>query len=186
MTQRGSTLAVPLTMIPRQSNANTTKSALLGGALLLAVAAQGCARPIPPKDTRAEDEATIRAYSAAASEAAHAKDVDKDISFYADDAFAFTNYEKTATTKEEMRAETVAVFLYPGTIRWKTSRIEVARSGDLAYERGRYTYTTPEKDGTTKIQTGNYLLVWRKPPGGGWKIAVDTDAGDPPPALPTK
>lgn len=171
-------------MPPRKNITSTTNASWLAAALLIALAAQGCARSAAPKDTRAEDEATIRAYSQAASEAAHAKDVDKNLSFYADDAFAFSDYDKTTTTKEEMRAENAAEFLDPGTIRWKTSRIEVARSGDLAYERGRYTYTTPEKDGTTKIQTGNYLLVWRKPPGGDWKIAVDTDAGDPPPAPP--
>jgi uncharacterized protein (TIGR02246 family) len=144
---------------------------------------EGCGSGAP-KDTRAQDEATIRAYSAAASQAAHAKDVDKVASFYADDALAFSNYSAT-TTKEEMRADTRKSFLDPGTISWKTSVIEVARSGDLAYEHGRYTFTTPEKDGNLKTQTGNYLLVWRKPPGGDWKIAVDTDTADPPLAPPT-
>jgi uncharacterized protein (TIGR02246 family) len=144
---------------------------------------EGCGSGAP-KDTRAQDEATIRAYSAAASQAAHAKDVDQVASFYADDALAFSNYSAT-TTKEEMRADTRKSFLDPGTISWKTSVIEVARSGDLAYEHGRYTFTTPEKDGNLKTQTGNYLLVWRKPPGGDWKIAVDTDTADPPLAPPT-
>jgi len=149
-----------------------------------AVLVEGCGTGAP-KDTRAQDEATIRAYSAAASEAAHAKDADKVASFYADDALAFSNYSATTTTKEAMRADTRKSFLDPGTISWKTSVIEVARSGDLAYEHGRYTFTTPEKGGKSKIQTGNYLLVWRKPPGGDWKIAVDTDTEDPPPAPPT-
>ena len=145
---------------------------------------EGCGSGAP-NDTRAQDEATIRAYSAAASQAAHAKDVDKVASFYADDALAFSNYSATTTTKEEMRADTRKSFLDPGSLSWKTSVIEVARSGDLAYEHGRYTFTTPEKDGNLKTQTGNYLLVWRKPPGGDWKIAVDTDTADPPLAPPT-
>src|SRR5580692_4723838 len=102
---------------------------------------EGCGS-VAPKDTRAQDEATIRAYSAAASQAAHAKDVDKVASFYADDALAFSNYSATTTTKEEMRADTRKSFSDPGTISWKTSVIEVARSGDLAYEHGRYTFTT--------------------------------------------
>lgn len=154
--------------------------------VLAAVAAflvEGCGSGAP-KDTRAEDEATIRAYSAAASLAAHAKDVDKVASFYADDAIAFSDNGATTTTKEAMRADMQKGFSEPGTISWKTSVIGVARSGDLAYEHGRYTYTTPEKDGKNKTQTGNYLLVWRKPPGGDWRIAVDTDTADPPPAPP--
>ncbi len=146
---------------------------------------EGCGSGVP-KDTRAEDEATIRAYSAIASEAARTKDVDKVASFYADDALSFSNYSATTTTtKEAMRVDLRKSFSDPGTISWKTSAIEVVRSGDLAYEHGRYTYTTTEKDGKSKTQSGNYLLVWRKPPGGDWKIAVDTDTEDPPLAPPT-
>ncbi len=172
--------------MPKRRNITiVTNAAFLAAALILSLAAEGCAQSTAPKDTRAQDEATIRAYSQAASEAAHAKDIDKEISFYADDALAFSNYSATTTTKEAMRADMRNEFSDPGTIRWKTSTIEVARSGDLAYEHGRYTYTTPEKDGKTKIQTGNYLLVWRKPPGGDWKIAVDTDSEDPPAAPPS-
>ncbi|MGA8036307.1 MAG: nuclear transport factor 2 family protein [Candidatus Acidiferrales bacterium] len=170
--------------MPLRKNTTITTNAAILAAVLLAFGAQGCAQPAAPKDTRAGDEATIRAYSAAASEAAHAKDVDKEISFYADDALGFSNYSPTTTTKEAMRADMQSSFPAPGTIRWKTSVVEVARSGDLAYEHGRYTYTTPEKDGKNKTQTGNYLLVWRKRPGGDWKIAVDTDTADPPPAPP--
>lgn len=138
-----------------------------------------------PKDTRAEDEATTRAYSAAASQAAHAKDVDKEAASYADDALAFSNYSATTTTKEAMRADMQKGFSQPGTISWKTSVVDVARSGDLAYEHGRYAYVATEKDGKSKTQTGNYLLVWRKRPGRDWKIAVDTDTADPPPTPPT-
>jgi uncharacterized protein (TIGR02246 family) len=152
-------------------------------AVLATFLVEGCGSGAP-KDTRAEDEATIRAYSATASEAARTKDVDKVASFYADDALAFSNYSAT-TTKEAMRADLRKSFSDPGTISWKISAIEVARSGDLAYEHGRYTYTTTEKDGKSKTQTGNYLLVSRKPPGGDWKIAVDTDTEDPPLAPPT-
>jgi len=186
MAKRVSTLAAPLTMLPRKNNASITKSALLAGALLLTVAAQGCARPAAPKDTRAEDEATIRAYSQAYSDASHAKNVDKGMSFYADDAFGFGTGSETTTTKDATRASMQKAFSMPGTISWKTSTVVVARSGDLAYENGRYTYTTPEADGKIKTQMGNYLLVWTKPPGGDWKISVDTDAEDPPPSPPAK
>jgi ketosteroid isomerase-like protein len=186
MAKRVSTLAVPLTMLPRKSNTTFTNSVLLAAALLLTVAAQGCARPAPPEDTRAENEATIRAYSQAYSDASHAKNVDKGMSFYADDALGFGTGSETTTTKDATRASMQKAFAMPGTISWKTSTVVVARSGDLAYEHGRYTNTTPEKDGKVKTQVGNYLLVWTKPPGGDWKISVDTDAEDPPSAPPTK
>ena len=186
MANRDSTLAFPLSVLPRKSITTIAQSALFAAALLVIVAAQGCARLESPKDTRAEDEATIRAYSQAYSEASRTKNLDKGISFYADDALSFSNYSATTTTKEAMRADMQKDFSMPGTISWKTSTVVVARSGDLAYEHGRYTYTTPEADGKNKTQTGNYLLVWTKPPGGDWKIAVDTDTEDPPPAPPAK
>jgi ketosteroid isomerase-like protein len=186
MAKRDSTLAVLRTLLPRKSIPTITKSALLAVALLPIVGAQGCGRPDSPKDTRAEDESTIRAYSQAYSEASRTKNLDKGISFYADDALSFSNYSVTTTTKEATRAEMQKGFSMPGTISWKTSTVVVARSGDLAYEHGRYTYTTPESGGKIKTQLGNYLLVWTKPPGGEWKISVDTDAEEPPPAPPAK
>jgi uncharacterized protein (TIGR02246 family) len=168
-------------MQPRKNTTATTKSTLLAAALLIAVAAQGCAHPAAPKDTRAEDEATIRAYSQALNEAVRAKNADKAASFYAEDAFNFGYGDPTTTTKEATRADMQNSFSVPGwTIRWSTAAVVVSRSGDLAYEHGRYTLTTTAKDAKPETKTGNYLLVWEKSPGGDWKIAVDTDAEDPP------
>lgn len=164
-----------------------TKSALLAAALLVTVAAQGCARPVAPKDTRAEDEATIRAYSHALNEAVRAKNADKASSFYADETFGFGYGSATTTTKEATRADMQQGFAYPGwTISWTTDTVVVARSGDLAYERGHNILTVTGKDGKPEIKKGNYVLVWQKWPGGDWKIVVDTDAEEPPPAPPAK
>jgi uncharacterized protein (TIGR02246 family) len=174
-------------MPPQKSIAGITNAAFLAAALLLAAAAQGCAHPAASKDTRAEDEATIRAYSQALNEAVRAKDPDRAAAFYAEDAFSFGYGSATATTREATRADMQSDFSNPGwTITWKTSDIVVARSGDLAYEHGRYIYTFTQKDGKPATKTGNYLLVWKKSQGSDWKIAVDTDAEDPPPGPPAK
>jgi ketosteroid isomerase-like protein len=82
-------------------------------AAIAAFLVEGCGSGAP-KDTRAEDEATIRAYSVTAREAARTKDVDKVTSFYADDALAFSNYSATTTTKEAMRADLRNAFSAPG------------------------------------------------------------------------
>lgn len=174
-------------MLPRKNIIATTNTAFLALALLFTVAVQGCRPAAAPNDTRAADEATIRAYSQALNEAVRAKNLDKAISFYADDALSFGGGGPTMTTKEATRADMENGFSVPGwSIRWKTDTVVVSRSGDLAYEHGRYTYSAPEKDGKPETKTGNYLLVWKKPTGGDWKIAVDTDSEDPPLAPPTK
>jgi uncharacterized protein (TIGR02246 family) len=174
-------------MPPRKNIAAITNAALLAAALMLAAAVQGCAQPAALKDTRAEDEAAIRAYSQAMNDAVRAKDADKTASFYADDAFAFGGGDPTTTSRAAARAGMDRDFSDKGwTIDWKTDAVVVARSGDLAYERGHYTLTFADKAGKPATKTGNYLLVWKKPPGGDWKVAVDTDSEDPPPAPPAK
>ena len=55
------------------------------------------------QQARAADEAAIRAASAAWSQAATAKDLDKSISFYADDAVQFPNKAPAAKGKENIR-----------------------------------------------------------------------------------
>jgi len=167
------------------SNARSRRTLFL--ALIAALAASSCRRSEIPKDTRAEDEAVIRAYSQAYNDAVRAKDLEKSLSFYAADALSFGDQDPTTTSKEAMRPSMQAGYAVPGwTINWKTDKVVVARSGDLAYEHGRYTYTETDKNGKPATRTGNYLLVWKKAPGGDWKIAVDTDSADPPPAPPTK
>ncbi len=154
-------------------------------AAITAFLVEGCGSGAP-KDTRAEDEATIRAYSATASEAARTKDVDKVTSFYADDALAFSNYSATTTTKEAMQADLRNAFSAPGTLSWKTSTIEVARSGDLAYEHGRYTYATTEKDGKNKAQEQE-TTCWcgeSSPAAIGRSRSIHPDTAEDPPLAP--
>jgi ketosteroid isomerase-like protein len=171
----------------RIGNSACRKSVLRVAFILGTLALAACNVNPRPTDTRAEDEATIRLYSQAASNAAGAKDFDKLFSFYADDAIAYNNGGPTETTKEAMRADAQNSLADPGTtISWKTAAAVVARSGDLAYERGHYIYTSGGKEGKVKTQTGNYVLVWQKLSGGTWKIVSDMDTADPPIAPPAK
>lgn len=161
-------------------------SLALIGTLVLSLASVACTFTRETKDTRATDEATIRSYSQAASDAARDKNVDKLVSFYADDAIGYNSDGPTLTTPEAIRADAQQGLSVPGsTLTWKTAAVVVARSGDLAYERGRYAYTyvASQKDGGgTRTQTGNYVLVWQKRPGGTWKIVSDMDTADPQPS----
>ena len=59
-----------------------------------------------------------------------------------------------------------------------TSKIEVARSSDIAYETGAYELTTTEAKKQPVISTGKYVLVWKKQDDGKWKIAEDIENAD--------
>jgi uncharacterized protein (TIGR02246 family) len=131
------------------------------------------------QQTRAADEAAIRANSIAWSQAATAKDLDKVISFYADDAVELPNQGPAAKGKENIRKTWGPLISPPGPgLSWKTSTVEVAHSGELAYETGNYNFVTIDKKGKTNDLKGKYVVVWKKQSDGSWKVVVDTDNTD--------
>src|SRR4029077_16934251 len=67
------------------------------------------------------------------SAAAGAKDVDKTVSFYSDDAVVMPPNAPSATTKETIRSAWKEMLTTPGAaVSWKATKVEVAKSGDLA------------------------------------------------------
>src|SRR5271170_7453153 len=131
------------------------------------------------QQARAADEAAIRTASAAWSHAATAKDLDKSISFYADDAVQLPNKAPAAKGKENIRKNWVPLLAVPGPgLSWQTSSVEVARSGDIAYETGTYDFVTTDKKGKSSDEKGKFVVVWKKQTDASWKVAVDTDNTD--------
>ena len=86
-----------------------------------------------PIDTRAADERAIRAADAAGLKAAQAKDVNGAVANYADDASWLPPNAPIAKGKDAIRAGWAALLASPGlAIDWQITKLEVARSGDLA------------------------------------------------------
>ncbi|HJZ51751.1 MAG TPA: SgcJ/EcaC family oxidoreductase [Candidatus Acidoferrales bacterium] len=134
---------------------------------------------VQPADTRASDEAAIRAASAAWSQASTAKDIDKAVSFYGDGAVVMSPKAPAVHGSENIRKGWAEGFATPGPgLSWRTTAVEVARSGDLAYENGTYDFVTTGKDGKTSDEKGKYLVIWKKQADGAWKVAVDMDNTD--------
>jgi uncharacterized protein (TIGR02246 family) len=128
---------------------------------------------------RAADEAAIRAASAAWSQSAAAKDLDKAVSFYADDALVLPEKAPAIRGNENIRKDWAPLLAQPGPgLSWQTSALEVARSGELAYETGAYNFVTTDKKGKPTDYKGKYLVIWKKQSDGSWKVAVDTDNPD--------
>jgi uncharacterized protein (TIGR02246 family) len=140
----------------------------------------GCSQtPTPPADTRKADEAAITAAGVALGQAAEAKDLDKCMAFYVDDPVLFVPGAPAAVGKDAVR-QAFAGFLGAQALKLETSGliIDVAQSGDLAFERGSYTNTITDAKGKTTTATGKLALVWKKQTDGSWKIAADTNASD--------
>ena len=107
---------------------------------------------------------------------AAAKDLDKTVSFYADDAVCLPPNQPAVTSEGGIRSLWKGFFGNLADISWKTTRIEIANSGDIGYLIGTYAMTM--KDGTK--DTGKYCEIWKKEADGKWKVAVDMFSSDLP------
>jgi ketosteroid isomerase-like protein len=127
----------------------------------------------------AADAASIRSEAQAWFKAIDAKDLEKTLSFYAADAQYLSAGRPAAATPEERRKLWMEDFGTPGfSSDEATTQIEVARSGDLAYQRGTYVATMQnEQDQMTK-STGKFVVVWKKQNNGRWKAIIDIDNAD--------
>lgn len=124
--------------------------------------------------SRSSDEMAIRETVAAWSEAAGAKDLNKCISFYTDDASVLPFNAPIATGKDQIRNLWSQLMSNPGYgLHFGPTRIEVARSADLAYEIGTFELTLADQTGKSAASRGKYVVVWKKQANGAWKAAAD-------------
>ena len=163
-------------------------AALFAMNFVAACSSSGTRTPAQPPDTRAADETAIRVAVIEWSKAAQAKDVNKAVSFYADDAMQFVDKGPFVKGKDNIRTGWEQMLALPGPgLTFATTGVEVARSGDMAYEYGTYDFATADKKGKIIDEKGKYVLVWKKQADGSWKVAADIDNRDAAPApLPVK
>jgi len=127
-----------------------------------------------PGETRSADERTIRDLETQWSKAAAEKDLEKMLSFYADDATVLPANAPAATTKDNVRRLWTDLFASPGlALSWRTIRVEVAKSGEMAYATGTYELTANDASGNPTTDHGKYLTVWEKQSDGKWKCGAD-------------
>jgi ketosteroid isomerase-like protein len=150
-------------------------------ALLLLAGLAACHRGSPPPD-KAAIEAETQAIQAAARDwfkAIEAKDLDKTLSFYAPDAEYLSAGRPAVSTAEGRRKFWIEDYASPGFASEETTtRIEVAASGDLAYQSGTYIGSGQDARGTPTKSTGKFVVVWKKQPNGQWKAIIDIDNAD--------
>jgi ketosteroid isomerase-like protein len=165
-------------MLPRKPSFGPRLSLTLT-CIAMTLAATGCNQAAPP-DTRKSDEETIRALDAQWSKTAGAHDLEATVAFYADNAVLLPPDEAAAMDKASIRASWAGTFSALDTISWEVTRIEVARSGDLAYLTGKWKATAKGPKVAAIPSTGKLLEVWEKQPDGKWKCVADTYNNDAP------
>src|SRR6266851_8430620 len=128
--------------------------------------------PAPAVGTKIEQ--ALRDLDAQWSAAAGAKDLEKTVSYYSNDALVLPPNALAATTKDAIRKIWQDLLASPGlVISWKATKVEVARSSDLACLTGTYELTMNDASGKPVNDRGKYVEVWEKQADGKWKCGAD-------------
>jgi uncharacterized protein (TIGR02246 family) len=160
-----------------------TKPLFLSGCVVLFSFTFVCLAPAA--DTKSAIEKALRDLDAQWSAAAGAKDLDKTVSYYSTDAIVMPPNAPSATTKEAIRSAWKEMLTSPGAaLSWKATKVEVAKSGDLACVSGTYEETTTDASGKPVNDHGKYVEVWEKQADGKWKCGADIWNSDLPATAP--
>lgn len=139
-------------------------------------------KPVITEDHSSEAAAIMKADSAW-DRVSEAKSAEGWLNYYADDAIMMPPGEKICKDKASREASIKSMFAIPGvSLRFQSTKAEVAKSGDLGYSAGVYQMSSKDAKGNDYHETGKYNEVWKKQADGKWKCIVDIWNADPQPA----
>jgi uncharacterized protein (TIGR02246 family) len=122
----------------------------------------------------AAEEAAIRTTDANWLAAATAHDLERVLPFWADDATILPPDKPAIVGKEAIRQYVSGAFATPGfSITWRTEKVEVSLSGDLAYSTGTDRVSVTAPDGKSVTEESRGVVIWKKQPDGSWKCILD-------------
>jgi uncharacterized protein (TIGR02246 family) len=98
----------------------------------------------------------------------------KFLTFYADDASVLPFNAPLVTGKNNIRKFLTQLFSKPGcAVTFAPTKIEVAKSGDVAYEIGIAQITLNDPQGHRTTTPAKYVVAWRKNSNHQWKAVAD-------------
>lgn len=134
------------------------------------------------RTSAAGEQETVKAADAALQQAVAAKDLDKIMVHYADDAVLMPAAEPVINGKAAITEEWKHILAIPDLENTsKLARVEVAAANDLAYTMGSYRSRMMGEAGSLVDEPGKWLSIWRRQPDGKWRIIVETYNTDIPP-----
>lgn len=146
-------------------------------ALLLFVFLTGC--DVTKIDTKAEGERLMQ-ISREWSKSAATDDIEKTLSYWADDAVMMSSGQPPLKGKKAIREMVEGTSKIPGfKISWEPLSVSVSKSGDMPYmiEKNQITMNDTLGKPITKFGTG--VTIWRKEGDGTWKNIVEIVNDDP-------
>lgn len=145
----------------------------IGLLMLTAIlAAPGYARAA---DVKADEAALLKRDAEWSAVAYEGKDLEKILSYWADDATVVPSGGPVADGKPAIRAFVQGALAVPGfKIRWKTTKAALSPDGKLGYLLSTTETTVTGPDGTPQTMESRATTVWRKDADGLWRCVLDT------------
>ena len=126
------------------------------------------------------DIAAIMRADSAWDKASEAKSAEGWLSFYFEDAIMMPPGGNSCKDKASRETYIKKMFATPGiSLRFQTTKAEVAQMGDLGYAVGVYQWNSKDVHGKDYHETGKYCETWKKQSDGNWKCIVDIWNADP-------
>lgn len=153
---------------------NVTGIAIAASALVLLSGCDQAPQKAPATDAASVEKA-LREIETKWNTDYNTRNVDAVMGHYADDA-ALANPGAPLAAASESRRSAITQFLSDPNLKisFASDRVQVAKSGDLAYTRGHYTMQgTDPATKQPRTDAGNYLTVWQKQTDGSWKAVED-------------
>jgi ketosteroid isomerase-like protein len=154
---------------------------LLVACVALSALLTSCTKSAP--DTHDADVLALKDTEAAWVKDAATKDVEKWVAHYTDDASVLLPYTPIVSGKVAISGTLKPMLSDPNfAVTFGAVKIDVAKSGDLAYTQGTYSLTLSNpKTNAPVTEQGKYLTVYQKQTDGTWKAVEDTFMADAPP-----
>ena len=125
-------------------------------------------------DLKTEEAAIIKADSIWSALSAEGKDIDKILSYWAEDAVVIPPGQPVVKGKEALRKFVEESFKIPGfSISWKSSEVKLSPDGKLAYLYAENMTTINDSTGNKMSMPGRGYSIWRKETDGSWNCVVD-------------
>ncbi len=131
-------------------------------------------QPQQALDALAADEAAIHKAYAEWVQVTNAKDIQRWVSFAADDAIFFPANHPILTDKDAIQNFYSTLFADPNfTIACKQTGVAVSKAGDLAWSMGTCEVKVSDSRGNPVTDTSKWVKVWKKQPSGSWKCIIN-------------
>lgn len=137
-------------------------------------------------DTHDADVKAIHAIETQWNQDYASKDLDKISSHYAADSLLIIPGEPPTSGQDAIRASLKQMISDPAlSLKFQATKVDVSKSGDLAYTQGTYTLAATDPQTHQVINDhGCYVTTYRKQADGTWKAVTDIVTSEVPPPAP--